>query len=933
MHVEEDKCGGNGLDTNGVLAQDQFKSLVEGYQLTSEQGYPTLSLPLADGGKWTKLVWSRTSAPRCLYRWSTPEEVLSYLISFDHHTEWLSHDVPTRPPSGTIKFYDRSKTKQYRNDGFDWKTRHSASNTVREDRIKLKIVGQQRLVSACYTHSVSNPHLHRRYYWLVQNPQIIMMHYLETDMSSHKKTMILKNLQQNHTQVSMEGTTPSDLALLAISDENLCKFLLKAPDSNQCKSMLTSLSNWVWLAASKYHHSNQSVFFKLLNDKVFSDLIATEKVPPVPPNGTMPLLLINQAMELLKLQAFSSQYGNFSLLPKGPGCLPPGLLLQAASYIINNEQQTPVILRPHTVPVTTHLPLTTTEPTYTTENEILKPPTLDSIKSLLPEPLDSESDICPTSTSRVEDFNMQDFSRFAQSLRNMNPLRDLEKLGSTSNNECQQSQIGEVQKPVSQVQEPAHRDQEPIYNHVSEQLQESDIHVDSESSWISHSDTELSETFLQQFWNEISSATPTTSTSTSFLSLESTNSFLQTPPTFSTSDHMTLNNELHMLNFTQSSMPTNSPQNPSDTPQHTSLLATTTFPQDPLSVVPSSFSQDPSSVSAPSYSQNPPSIGTPPFPQDPSSVGLSTFTQNPPSLSTSFPQDPLSIGPSSFPPEPLSFDINIDAESLKHLLDTVEEAPLSPTSRYMASFIPLDDSLINQEGDYSSLPRTDTNSSCDQGTGPHIDNNDWMESETSYPTNPPINNADTTSSIPFIQSPHTPLTTPDTSSPPPPHGYSETYRYSSPVPSPSTPSLASVSSLSTAGGESYFDQSEPPSVAELCEMISESPVVQSNDFSHLSLTDSDQQELIRASRVIQSTLRQCKDHTRLSSLREKHAVLCIEKSYKRYREAKKMRDDAARRIQYHYRLYRKREQELQRAALFIQQMYRYQRHRNTKKKH
>ena len=30
MHVEEDKCGGNGLDTNGVLAQDQFKSLVEG---------------------------------------------------------------------------------------------------------------------------------------------------------------------------------------------------------------------------------------------------------------------------------------------------------------------------------------------------------------------------------------------------------------------------------------------------------------------------------------------------------------------------------------------------------------------------------------------------------------------------------------------------------------------------------------------------------------------------------------------------------------------------------------------------------------------------------------------------------------------------------------------------------------------------------------
>ena len=30
MHVEEDQCGGSGLDRNGVVAQDQFKSLVEG---------------------------------------------------------------------------------------------------------------------------------------------------------------------------------------------------------------------------------------------------------------------------------------------------------------------------------------------------------------------------------------------------------------------------------------------------------------------------------------------------------------------------------------------------------------------------------------------------------------------------------------------------------------------------------------------------------------------------------------------------------------------------------------------------------------------------------------------------------------------------------------------------------------------------------------
>ena len=58
------------------------------------------------------------------------------------------------------------------------------------------------------------------------------------------------------------------------------------------------------------------------------------------------------------------------------------------------------------------------------------------------------------------------------------------------------------------------------------------------------------------------------------------------------------------------------------------------------------------------------------------------------------------------------------------------------------------------------------------------------------------------------------------------------YRTSSPV--PSSPSIASVSSRSTVSTHDFFDES--PSVVELCEMLSESPNVRHQDFSHLVLS-------------------------------------------------------------------------------------------------
>ena len=64
--------------------------------------------------------------------------------------------------------------------------------------------------------------------------------------------------------------------------------------------MIHKSSKCVWLAAIKHHHSNQSGFLlKLLN---LADL-KTSKMSPAP-TSTKPLILINQAMELLASVSF-----------------------------------------------------------------------------------------------------------------------------------------------------------------------------------------------------------------------------------------------------------------------------------------------------------------------------------------------------------------------------------------------------------------------------------------------------------------------------------------------------------------------------------------------------------------------------------------------------------------------------------------------------
>ncbi|XP_078792988.1 calmodulin-binding transcription activator 2 isoform X2 [Oryzias latipes] len=138
-----------------------------------------------------------TTLPNERLRWNTNEEIASYLISFERHEEWLTGSLKTRPKNGSIVLYNRKKVK-YRKDGYCWKKRKDGK-TTREDHMKLKVQGMECLYG-CYVHSSIVPTFHRRSYWLLQNPDIVLVHYLNVPSleDSGKCSPLLCTLSDRH---------------------------------------------------------------------------------------------------------------------------------------------------------------------------------------------------------------------------------------------------------------------------------------------------------------------------------------------------------------------------------------------------------------------------------------------------------------------------------------------------------------------------------------------------------------------------------------------------------------------------------------------------------------------------------------------------------------------------------------------------------------
>lgn len=133
-------------------------------------------------------------------RWYTNEEVASILKSFGVHPEWQTSELQIRPKSGAVLLYSREKVR-YRQDGYCWKKRKNG-RTTREDHMKLKVQGIE-CIYGCYVHSAILPTFHRRCYWLLENPDIVLVHYLNQPPDNDKEGKMMITLNSS----LLEATT------------------------------------------------------------------------------------------------------------------------------------------------------------------------------------------------------------------------------------------------------------------------------------------------------------------------------------------------------------------------------------------------------------------------------------------------------------------------------------------------------------------------------------------------------------------------------------------------------------------------------------------------------------------------------------------------------------------------------------------------------
>ncbi|XP_072388644.1 calmodulin-binding transcription activator 2 isoform X3 [Diabrotica undecimpunctata] len=167
---------------------------LEGIQDSDSPSSRGLSTPIGSDGEPIKLPENLESLPRSdhfptqRHRWNTNEEIAAILISFDRHSEWQSKEVKIRPKSGSMLLYSRKKVR-YRRDGYCWKKRKDGK-TTREDHMKLKVQGTE-CIYGCYVHSAILPTFHRRCYWLLQNPDIVLVHYLNVPYPDDNKLAVI----------------------------------------------------------------------------------------------------------------------------------------------------------------------------------------------------------------------------------------------------------------------------------------------------------------------------------------------------------------------------------------------------------------------------------------------------------------------------------------------------------------------------------------------------------------------------------------------------------------------------------------------------------------------------------------------------------------------------------------------------------------------
>lgn len=131
------------------------------------------------------------------WSWLKPNEVYSFLINHENSPYPFISSYTAPPQSGNIFFIKKSQFKRWKQDGHNYISRKNGVG-IREDREKYSIGNET--ITCTYVHgsgicpsckntflvacsncgiNITSVLFHRRAYWLVSNPEIILVHYLD----------------------------------------------------------------------------------------------------------------------------------------------------------------------------------------------------------------------------------------------------------------------------------------------------------------------------------------------------------------------------------------------------------------------------------------------------------------------------------------------------------------------------------------------------------------------------------------------------------------------------------------------------------------------------------------------------------------------------------------------------------------------------------
>ena len=139
-------------------------------------------------------------------RWLNAEEIIELLCGehVGQEIELLALARPSCPPqSGSLILYDRMATRDYKVDGHEWVRKKSNPKKIREDHVKLRYNGSER-IRGNYVHSSRIKTFHRRAYALIDTDEdrkssrssssdgeknstgrprqdLVLVHYLDTE--------------------------------------------------------------------------------------------------------------------------------------------------------------------------------------------------------------------------------------------------------------------------------------------------------------------------------------------------------------------------------------------------------------------------------------------------------------------------------------------------------------------------------------------------------------------------------------------------------------------------------------------------------------------------------------------------------------------------------------------------------------------------------